>query len=577
MYRMLIIDNEPIIVDGLYDLFQEVEHVELDVLKAHSASEALNQLSMHKIDIVFADIQMPGMNGLELQQTIKERWPRCKVIFLTGFNDFSYAQTAIRNGGFDYVLKTEGDDRILEAFHNAISSIQELTEKDRFIEQAKQEMYLVKPMLQKEYIISLLEGDHFTAETLQRRFGELDIRLRTDLPVLMTVGRVDEWPENYTVSDRLLLMFAIHNIAQEYLAFAAVIPISYDRNKIVWFIQTKASHGTLINSMNSTISDAEQDLFANHIHEILDSIQSTCKDLLKLTISLVTHQKPCLWKKVSGKFDSLNRLLGRGLGLGKEILLIDTETDPGTNTDVYTNMNTDTDTSVNSTGLSNLNTVSAGGNYILQNHRKNVTLLESYLEGGAKQEFSSLCRSMLQSASHDHFAYTEIYYSIATMILSYLNRIEATRNLLEQKDLDGLMRIEERGTWEVAAQYFAGLAQLLFEKRLDEKEEKSHAIVNRLHQYIHGHLDNELSLNRLSEVVYLNPSYLSRLYKQMTGHGLAEYISEKRIEKATALLRGTSLKIHEVARQVGLEPGYFIKMFKKYVHMTPQEYREMVG
>jgi two-component system response regulator YesN len=66
-------------------------------------------------------------------------------------------------------------------------------------------------------------------------------------------------------------------------------------------------------------------------------------------------------------------------------------------------------------------------------------------------------------------------------------------------------------------------------------------------------------------VVYLNPSYLSRLYNQTTGHGLTEYISEKRMEKAKALLKQTSFKIHEIARQVGLEVGYFIKLFKKHL------------
>lgn len=107
MYRVLIIDNEPVIVNGIYNLFLDLDHVELGVLKAYSASEALALLAKHTVDIVFADIQMPGMNGLELQQAIMKSWPRCKVVFLTGYNEFSYVQTAMRNGGFDYVLKTE--------------------------------------------------------------------------------------------------------------------------------------------------------------------------------------------------------------------------------------------------------------------------------------------------------------------------------------------------------------------------------------------------------------------------------------------------------------------------------------
>ncbi|MCD9020403.1 response regulator [Cohnella silvisoli] len=547
MYRVLIIDNEPVIVDGLYDLFQDVEHVELGVLKAYSASEALDQLSKHTIDIVFADIHMPGMNGLELQKTITKSWPRCKVIFLTGFNEFAYVQTAMRNGGFDYVLKTEGDERILEALNTAIASIQDYSKTERFIEEARQDMYLAKPLLQKEYVISLLNGERQYSDNIQLRFTELGISLSTAVPLLLIVGRVDEWLDAYTVSDRQLLMFAIHNIAQEYFSYAALVPVSYDPTKFIWLLQPKEAE------------TVNWEKFVRPVHETLDSIQSSSKNVLKITISIVTHSKPCSWNDLPSVFNNLNRLLGRGLGLGKEILL------------------TDSDTAEKTTVPLSLGAGSAGNDPVMPSHRKNIPMLEYYLESGASQEFSSLCRTMLQSAAHDHYAYAEIYYSIATLVLSYLNRMEATKNLLERQDFDGLMQMDDHNTWKAAASYFEGVVDLLFVKRLDEKEEKSHSIITRLQQYIQGNLDNDLSLTRLSEVVYLNASYLSRLYKQTTGHGLAEYIAEKRINKASALLRDTSLKIHEVARQVGLEQGYFIKMFKKYIHMTPQEYRELKG
>jgi two-component system response regulator YesN len=80
----------------------------------------------------------------------------------------------------------------------------------------------------------------------------------------------------------------------------------------------------------------------------------------------------------------------------------------------------------------------------------------------------------------------------------------------------------------------------------------------------------------LSKVVHLNASYLSRLYKQVTGHGLAEYITEKKLEKAMDLLKKTSLKVHEIAGQIGWESGYFIKIFKRNTRMTPQEFREKI-
>lgn len=542
MYRVLIVDNEPIIADGIYDLLREAEHLELAILKAYSAAEALHCLTAHKIDIVFADIHMPGMSGLELQQIIMERWPYCKVIFLTGVIDFAYVQTAIRNGSSDYVLKTEGDERILDALNKAIEHIRESIHKDHLIAEARQTMRLARQALQKELVISLLDGDRFYNEAVRKDFDELGIPLRTNLPLMLIMGRVDEWPEQYTLSDRMLMMFAIHNIAQEFLSKFSLMPLSYDRTKFVWLVQSEFAN------------PAEPERFVNDALEMLDAIQSTCNHLLKITISIAAYRQCCRWHEISAGFDRLKRLLGRGLGLGKEILLIEAPDGP-----------------------SAAARQTAEGNYPFRNQRNHVMLLESYLESGENLKFSSLCHSLLQSAAQGKYVYTEMYYQIATMFLSYLNRMGVAWNLLTLPDLQQLMQIEKHETWEDALRFFEELACLYLDQRHQEKEESSHVIVNRLHQYIQSHLAADLSLTRLSEVIHLNPSYLSRFYKQMTGLGLSEFIGETRIAKAISLLRQSPLKIHEIAREVGLETGYFIKLFKKHMHMTPQEYREKLG
>ncbi len=543
MYRVLIIDNEPVIVNGIYNLFLDLDHVELGVLKAYSASEALGLLAKHTVDIVFADIQMPGMNGLELQQAIMKSWPRCKVVFLTGYTEFSYVQTAMRNGGFDYVLKTEGDERILEALDSAIASIQAFNEKDRLIEDAKRELHKAKPILQKEFLHGMLDGNSaWSKDMLQHKLEELGLTLLADPPLLLAIGRIDEWSASYSVSDRLLLLFAIHNIAQDYLTHCSIHYVSYDRNKFVWFIQKPG------------LEAKAGDTFSQTVQESLESIQSACKQMLKTTVSFVTHRNPCPWEDVPSIFRDLKRLLGRGLGLGNEILLTDTITaSEAVQTEVYRDP---------STG----------------NSRTKLLLLESYLESGSFKEFSSLCHAMLGTAtSSSRYSFVEIYYAIATMILTYMNQMEMTSELMQLPEIDGLMRIEEHESWESAAQFFEDVARVLAERIRKEQKENSNIIVDMLHQYIQERMEDDLSLTRLAEVVSLNPSYLSRLYKQMTGHGLAEYIAEKRIEKATLLLAKSSLKIHEIARQVGLEQGYFIKMFKKYVQMTPHEYREALS
>ncbi len=81
MYRLLIVDDEEIITDGLYEVFSSYNPEQLDVYKAYSATEALEWLARSRIDIILTDIAMPGMNGLELIEKVQNFWPKCKVVF----------------------------------------------------------------------------------------------------------------------------------------------------------------------------------------------------------------------------------------------------------------------------------------------------------------------------------------------------------------------------------------------------------------------------------------------------------------------------------------------------------------
>jgi len=535
MHRLLIVDNEPIIVDGLFDLFDEDEELALDILKAYSAADAMKHLNQHDVDIILSDIHMPGMNGLELQQKIKENWPRCKVIFLTGFNEFAYVQTALRNGGADYILKSESDERIVEALKNTIATLNESDEKQRFLVEAKREMELAKPLLQKEFMIGVLDGDR---EVTPLQLEERGMPLSYEQPLLLILGRIDEGMDKYNSADQLLMLYAMHNIAQEYLASSSVFPVMYDSAKFVWFLQSK---------------EEENVGWQDNIHtiqETLNFIQQTCKQLLKLSISIVTQDKSCTWEEVSSTFSGLLCLFRRGLGLGKEVLLVDTST-------IQTPF-------------------SMEASAMLPNLRNNLKLIEQYLDNGAYEPFCTVCHSALQQATSNYNVYLDTYYKISSLILSYITRMDSTQEVISGRELEGLLRIEEQPTWEAASYRLQDIVKRLFDNRNLEREENNHLIINRLHQYIHNHLAGDLSLHVLSAVVHLNPSYLSRLYKQLTGHGIAEYITEQKLEKAMNLLKESSLKVHEIAGQIGWESGYFIKSFKRSTRMTPQEYRERI-
>ena len=137
MYRLLVVDDEEIITNSLYEVFHQWMTEKLDVCRAYSGKEALNWMSRTRIDIVLTDIRMPGMSGLELTESIRALWPRSRIIFLTGYSDFDYAYQAIQMSNVRYLLKTEGFDKVMEVVKDVIDEIESGNRMNEWLKQSR--------------------------------------------------------------------------------------------------------------------------------------------------------------------------------------------------------------------------------------------------------------------------------------------------------------------------------------------------------------------------------------------------------------------------------------------------------
>ncbi|MCP2033586.1 two-component system response regulator YesN [Planomicrobium sp. HSC-17F08] len=105
MHRLLIVDDEWMIREGL-EKTVPWEDWNIEVAgTAQNGLEAIDKLQKEPVDILLTDIRMPGMNGLELTEHCREHYPTLKIVLLTGHNEFSYAQQALRLGASDFLLK----------------------------------------------------------------------------------------------------------------------------------------------------------------------------------------------------------------------------------------------------------------------------------------------------------------------------------------------------------------------------------------------------------------------------------------------------------------------------------------
>lgn len=115
MYRVVIIDDEAIIVEGLQRVIDWKAHNCEVVATAHDASSGADIIRQYQPHIIFTDIKMPGEDGLSMLAGLKAEFPKTQITVLTGYRDFEYAQKAIRLGVSRFLLKPSKMDELEEA------------------------------------------------------------------------------------------------------------------------------------------------------------------------------------------------------------------------------------------------------------------------------------------------------------------------------------------------------------------------------------------------------------------------------------------------------------------------------
>ena len=145
MVTILIADDEKLERNGIKLLLKR-EGAECEILEAENGKVALGILMDQKVDILFSDIKMPYMNGLELTEKARELYPDLEIIIFSGYNDFTYARDALRYGVVDYVLKPVNPKEFHKTFERVQGKIQSRIEDKE--KQTRQGDYLKKYFLQ---------------------------------------------------------------------------------------------------------------------------------------------------------------------------------------------------------------------------------------------------------------------------------------------------------------------------------------------------------------------------------------------------------------------------------------------
>ena len=139
--KILLVDDEPLELENLKSILLSFDPL-LEIFSAENGMAAWSQLEKHQIDIVCLDIRMPGWDGIEILKRIKNKWPHLKVMLVSAYGEFQYAQEAIASGASAYILKPVVPEEFIEAFKKMCQEIEWMKSEYSFILQTAVESWL---------------------------------------------------------------------------------------------------------------------------------------------------------------------------------------------------------------------------------------------------------------------------------------------------------------------------------------------------------------------------------------------------------------------------------------------------
>ena len=535
MYSVLIVDDEKMIRDDVYGLLSMEESLELDLTTAASGVEAQAILEKRKIDIVIMDINMPQMSGLELYDIVRERWPFCKVIFLTGYSDFDYVYKVHKHA--KYVLKAEEDEKILEALRESVEEIENSLLLERLTDLQREQQK--KPLLHERsmFLRELFEGYRGLSQLTGELSVQLGINLDPEKEVYYLLLRHEAWYcENYQEQQNST-QDCYQLLERYFLDFMRGAFFEYNTNYIVLLLQPeKLLHEETIVKMLAGAGE----LF-----------QKALKKNLGRTVSILVGERPVTLSQLLQEFigicDRMIWLSGEELvqeGLQKEALAKET----------------------------------------LPEHKKQELMqmlwrLEYYLEGMEEENSLNVLRQLqteLQSVKsmHDLFA-LEAYCTISSRLIGWIKRLELHEELAFRVGTLNLYNVSMHANWQDAFGYLRHVAESIFSLKNQSVEKQTEDVVNQVKKYIVEHLDGDTSLYNLAEQVHFSQEYLLRIFKKKEGITILQYINDLKLAAAKQLLTDSELQVREIADRLGFaSQGYFGRFFRNKTGLTPNAYRE---
>ncbi|WP_078553865.1 response regulator transcription factor [Bacillus alkalicellulosilyticus] len=516
MNKVILVDDEVFVRKGLRSLI-DWQALGCEVCgEADNGEDAFQLIQEYNPDIVITDVRMPVVDGLELIKKVRETTDlNTQFIIISGYNDFSYAQQAVRYKVFDFVLKPIDQEELEE-------TLGKLGEK---LKGEKEERDKKQKALFEQAFTQLLEGrihDLVVEEWIkQSNISQSDYFYY----VLVELNNI-LWKEN----DKS--MKDLKDCIKDSIPF-----LIGEKKEVFLYEQQNNALGLLISSDHLMKVQGDIHVFADKIHHFISNRHLQATICVGSKIERVAEMKRT--------YDTANDIRNYKYILDENKPIIFEEVK---------------EISVTYNELNN----------------KLYSSLMDQIEENKVDIITEIIEEIFGEFKSKMFAPKAVKTSINRLVygvIQTINGMDGNENNLPT--LKTMIRWEEKNLdvkelKRVFTTFIVEAASYIQELRKDNMK----GDIYKVKAYIENNYHLNISLKSIANKYFMNPVYMGQLFKKTFGMYFKDFLLNIRIDEAKRLLRQTDMRVYEVADKVGFgSTDYFVTQFEKINKMTPTEYR----
>lgn len=527
MYKLILVDDEEDVREGLLKVIDWEELGFVVCETAENGQEAIEAIERSNPDLVVTDIQMPFMNGLQLSEWVRNYDPSIKIMILTGYDEFQYAQKAIKLQIDEYVLKPFSAADLRAALIKMKQHMdREVSEKNNLL--TLQDHYLKSlPVLQSDFLSSLMTRK-YSYEEIQEKCDRYDLDLTGSTYMIGAI----QMDNNNQEENRYVLQFAVLNIAEE-------IVKKHTNGRV--FV-----HHDHVVVMSISRSEDEEWMSQQTIGILEEIIQSVYR-FLKITVTIGAGTVVTELSNVASSYHEAMQALHYRLihGNHRVIWIQDVEV--------------------------------KRVNPLVFDEMKEQALIRC-MKVGTMEEAQVMMDELfvvVESAPVSLQDFQIYWIEIWTAMIKVAKDMDVDYEQLFGNATHPMMEIYQCNNALEAKNWLSDICMKLMNCIAVERQSGYKKLVDEAKAYMKLHYaDQDISIHSVCKQLHISTGYFSGIFKKEAKTTFVNYLLDLRMEAAKELLRSTDLKAFEIGEKVGYaDPNYFSFCFRKRFGMSPKEYR----